>query len=289
MNRNDASEDDMLAFQNLIYGVALLCIPDNYYGTAFLAEVPGVGTCLLSAGHNFDSLLSNRSNDDVLQELDKYKIWFGNVRGDLPSDTQSSTQLTKDTPMNLKSFLHVFGCTGSISYDGKTLIFKERPNKIRTEFQESENKNIENKDYCAIFLKNADKQLLKKYGLEPLQCGDRNNIQHECGCIVTIVGHPGHKGWKTWPQRLGYGKEVGTTSQTLQFKYDSLGGNSGSPVFGRGYKVKAIHIAGSSAGPKNIAQKIDNIIHWINLGKKYVNFITMSLLSMFYFIIQKMS
>merc|ERR1711962_723879 len=96
---------------------------------------------------------------------------------------------------------------------------------------------------------------LDKYGLEILECGKGKDLENEIDMedgIVAIVGHPGCNGtngmpiWDKWPLRLSYGKEVDQaktkTGSFLHFNYDSLGGNSGSPVFGRGYKIKGIHV-----------------------------------------------
>ena len=264
LNRDVANENDMLTFGKLINGIALLCIPNDYYGTAFIADVPEVGACLMSAGHNFESLLENMSTDKTMAELGRFKIWFGNVEGEFPNDEQTN-ELKKGKAMNLKLFLETLGCCGSISYRGKRVTFKYGPNGIETKYQRHSNTE---EDYCAIWLSSVNKEMLSKYGLDLLQCGDRQQIKHQSGSVATLVGHPGHQGWTTaWPRRLGYGKEVGETDESLQFDYDSLGGNSGSPVFGRGYRVKGIHVRGSNIGRKNYAQKIDKIKDWINLGK----------------------
>ena len=56
--------------------------------------------------------------------------------------------------------------------------------------------------------------------------------------LVAMVGHPGTgatDGGKM-PLRLSYGIEKSFIAQTIFFDYDSLGGNSGSPVIGRGHK-----------------------------------------------------
>ena len=85
--------------------------------------------------------------------------------------------------------------------------------------------------------------------------------------MVAIVGHPGDDGWvSAWPRRLSYGKELSDNGTCIHFDYDSLGGNSGSPVFGRDYKVKGIHTGAiSGKKKKNKAQKVDNIKAWVNL------------------------
>ena len=74
--------------------------------------------------------------------------------------------------------------------------------------------------------------------------------------------------------RLSYGIEIERippSNVSLSFDYDSLKGNSGSPVNGRGlssrhacgdqaYKVKGIHISGVKTKYKeNRAQKVTNI------------------------------
>ena len=75
----------------------------------------------MSAGHNFESLwgnkstdeLKNMSTDDALNELAKYKVWFGNVDGEFPEEVDE-TKLEKGKAWNLKIFLLTFGFSGSI-------------------------------------------------------------------------------------------------------------------------------------------------------------------------------
>jgi len=219
--KNYVRPDDILPFNKLIYGVALVCIPGNCFGTAFLADVPNVGVCLLSVGHNFDSLFEEVEYDDggkmksrkknineIIQELDKYKIWFGNTHGDLPPDVQSTT-LEKGKPMNLKLFLEKFNFCGSTCLSGERVIFKRGQSGFQTWVEEDS--NAQGDDYFAILLDDNIRNNLDRYGIDLLECGEGKELENELGLknvVVAIVGHPGHDDWVKYPMRLSYGKEV---------------------------------------------------------------------------------
>jgi len=65
------------------------------------------------------------------------------------------------------------------------------------------------------------------------------------------MGHPAveePKGTGKYPRRIAYGFEkegVQLVPILIQGDYDSLGGNSGSPVLDENYKVKGIHVRGN--------------------------------------------
>jgi len=258
--RHDVNHNDILPFRKLIYGIALVGTPDSN-GTAFLADVPDLGTCLLSSGHNFGSLFKAPDNK-IMDELNKVTAWFGNSDGIIP-DRNPSDKLEKGKPMNLRLFLEKFGCYGSSCFDGKRLVFRKRSNVIETTSEDIED---EQKDYFAILLKDEIKDKVDELGIDILNCGHGQDIKYKEGSVATLVGHPGHEEWKSMPLCLSYGKEIGENRTFLHFNYDSLPGNSGSPVFGRGYKVKGIHTSGLR-GKRNSAHKITDVADWINLGK----------------------
>jgi len=132
-------------------------------------------------------------------------------------------------------------------------------------------------DYCAFLLQKDVKRSAKDLGLEGLEflpCGDENQIKHKPGTVVSIVGHPGTQEFlqefNTLPKRLGYGKECAETPTMITFDYDSLNGNSGSPVLDRDYKVKGIHVKYEDSFT-NGAQKLDKIKDWIEVGRPSSN------------------
>ena len=51
----------------------------------------------------------------------------------------------------------------------------------------------------------------------------------------------------------------------LSSTYDSLPGNSGSPVFGENYQVKGIHVSGGAS--VNYMQNLENVEKWIEVGR----------------------
>jgi len=291
--------DDLLPFKKLIYGVAQVYIPPNedggpFYGTAFLANVPNVGVCLLSAGHNFAELFREveyddggekktrkMNSDEILEELGKFKVWFGNTDGVLmrrPDDMEpcpwrdQGTTLEGGKPMNLKLFLEKFDFCGSTSYGGERAIFRRGPSGFQAWVENDS--NSQGDDYFAMRLCDNIRTKLDEYGLEILECGRGKELENEIGGknrVVALVGHPGYDDWKNWPLRLSYGKEIDQmktkTGPFLHFNYDSLGGHSGSPVFGRGYKIKGIHV-GAAYGIKNRAYKISKINDCIRLGQE---------------------
>ena len=261
MRDDIANHNDILQVRKLIYGIALVSTPDGC-GTAFLADVPDLGVCLLSVGHNFESLFKEPENN-VMNALNNFMVWFGNFDGVIPDDGEPSDKLEKGKPMNLRLFLEKFGRCGSSCLDGNRLVFRKSSNVVKTTREEIED---EQQDYFAMLLGDEIRHMVDELGIDILNCGHAQDIKYKKGSVATLVGHPGHKDWKFMPLRLGYGKEIGETRSYLHFNYDSLPGNSGSPVFGRGYKVKGIH-QGGLRGKRNQAHKITNVVDWINLGR----------------------
>jgi hypothetical protein len=259
-----AKPDDLLILSKLVNSIGLFCTPDDAYGTVFLAKVPDVGICMLTAGHNFDALLNEKPTPQTMKLLSKYTVWFANLDGIFPDDETTNSELEKGKPMNLKKLLERFDFYGSICCKQKRKVFKKTSTGMETSFDKVQGEG----DYAAFVLNysNVDQELAD-LGLNFLDCATESELRHEPNHVAAIIGHPGHYSWKTYPTRLSYGKEVDETKDTIKLDYDSLGGNSGSPVFGKGYRVKGIHVAGSGSSNNNIAQKINNVEQWINIAR----------------------
>ena len=99
-----------------------------------------------------------------------------------------------------------------------------------------------------------------------LPVGEGTYLDPAVGAPVLIIGHPVlEKVDKDAPLRFDWGNEALYQNEAERIRYDltTLGGNSGSPVFGKGGKVKGIHVEGGGPGTgsdMNRAQRIDDII-----------------------------
>ena len=106
---------------------------------------------------------------------------------------------------------------------------------------------------------------------DTLECATGQQLTHQKNQCVSIIGHPGHSDWDEYPRRISYGLEINETpgSTKIASSYDSLGGNSGSPVFGQHYKVKGIHVLGGRGRKEeNYMQKLNDIKKWIDIGRE---------------------
>ena len=257
-----AKPDDLLILSKLVNSIGLFCTPHDEYGTVFLAKVPGVGICMLTAGHNFEALLNKKPTAQTMKLLSKYTVWFANLDGIFPDDAMNNSELEKGKPMNLKKLLERFDFHGSICYDQKRKVFRKTSTGMETSFDIVQDHG----DYAAFILNHSNaEEELAALGLNFLECATGTALKFGRNNVATIIGHPGHDSWDTYPTRISYGKEVGETEDTIKLDYDSLGGNSGSPVFGKGYRIKGIHVAGSTN--HNSAQKIHNVEQWINIAR----------------------
>ena len=107
--------------------------------------------------------------------------------------------------------------------------------------------------------------------LEFLPCGRGEYLRRKTeDSLLGIYGHP-VAGEVPPPLRVSFGAEkyVGNTDPEHHIFYDvdTLGGNSGSPVFGRGsdgcgYAVRAIHIRGDNGAGLNSGQGFMHIKEW---------------------------
>ena len=259
-----ARPNDLLTFKKLINSIALVRDVPNYLcGTMFLAKVEGLGVCLFGAGHIFESILHGRSTQITLKQLQSFWASFGDIDGDI-SNTCPEESLEKGRPMNLKLFFDKFAICGSIRYKGKRKAFNRINDKWITDFKSDLEKPI---DYFAMLLKSEIENHLDDLGLEILRVASGSSLKHRLDKVVTIIGHPGHEDWEKYPRRISYGLEKGVQDSLtkLSSTYDSLPGNSGSPVFGENYQVKGIHVSGGAS--VNYMQNLEDIEEWIEVGR----------------------
>ena len=123
-----------------------------------------------------------------------------------------------------------------------------------------------------------------------LPVGDIDYLKPCKDDAVLIIGHPGAGGpgndapmrfdWgkerivESHQQRVSWGIEEAVVKERILYDLVTLGGNSGSPVFGRGGKVKGIHIQGGGPGTGpgvNKAQIMDHIVSGIKERVKDFN------------------
>ena len=127
-------------------------------------------------------------------------------------------------------------------------------------------------DFWVLVLDNSDvKKTLKDLTLSWLQCGQGDYLNYRPGDVVSIFGYPGKGATENMlgPLRMSYVKEEEPPAAGSDFLYydnDTLPGNSGSPVIGRGskdgdYAVKGIHIRGNVG--INTAQGLQKLKDWI--------------------------
>merc|ERR1711902_176216 len=99
----------------------------------FLAEVNGLGVCLLSAGHNFTAILNRSPAKMTFNILKNFYASFGDIDGNIPEDCQQES-LAKGNPMNLKLLVEKFGVYGSTCFAGKRKTFKKVNDGWTTDF-----------------------------------------------------------------------------------------------------------------------------------------------------------
>ena len=215
-------------------------------GTGFLAKLSTSEVAFFTAGHVFTDQWPGNI------DFSKITLHFGNDEGD------GSASIKNCTLAELGPF------RGSIGYNGHRKFF---PGNALDESMNGE-------DYCVLVLTGDDVDT-RLQGLDYLECGDGDYLKYLEGGVVATFGHPGEgaREGDNRPLRVSYGKEkiAGSAGrQRLYYDNDTLGGNSGSPVIGRGstlnnsYKVKGIHVASIKEGETNGAQSIRNLEDWIS-------------------------
>ena len=282
---------------------------NQFVGTGFLGKLNnGYGTpsniAFMSAGHNFDDILKQNMDPTCLT---KFKIYFGNLSGDILKDDFWSKYMSKWE--ELHKLLEPFSFCGSISNNGKRVLFQ---NGKLVHYEQRIGDLAVKEDYCMLQL-NGDitqvEQALKKKGLEALPIGRGAYLETKHGELVSIFGHPGGGGqtnasndpnWTPgvvedgkFPLRISFGTEKDLSKQNkapsfmareqltfdqmknyLFYDNDTFPGNSGSPVIGRagngqGYNVKGIHVRSFNEYKTNGAQKIVKYQEWIDAGKNF--------------------
>jgi len=287
----------------------------SFSSTGFLATWKDEGVkkvCFLSAGHNFlragvragqpvwnEPFWNAKDENEVFSELNNHVIHFANLDGIFWPPSMSLHPPEKGKPMSLGEFLRKYQFYGSISCQGRRKVFK----KVENGWQVLNQITNEDKDedYCAFCLDDSNfrpEQKLAALGLKMLECGENDYLDNKPENLATIVGHPAgncekeaEDGTLRTPLRFSFGQEKKFKEEVkesdeykrlskyrLFFDYDSIGGNSGSPVIGRGnkfpsggvgegYKVKGIHVEGEPDKRNTFAQKITKLGEWINHGK----------------------
>jgi hypothetical protein len=231
------------------------------------------------------------------------------------SPLPGTPSLTQGDPMNLGDLLEPFNICGSISYGGRRILFKNGK-IVKYEERKGALEAVEDYCVLLLEHADAIGKL-NTHGLSYLECGHDEYLDSSSKELVAILGHPvcGDVDDKR-PIRLSFGKEkhpdkialevllsrikkslticTGSISggektksedvlskavlkNYLFYDNDTLSGNSGSPVIGRGdktanqaYNVKGIHVASYDLPNTNRAQTIKGIKEWIEVGKNYM-------------------
>ena len=219
--------------------------------TGFLVKLPTDEIAFMTAGHVLDEVISG------VTSFDKYEVFFGNIAGE---ENAVNAERAGAKCFTLGDFDQIFKLRGSIANNGQRLIIP------KTKGAETVHRDW---DFCVLVLDDADTEVkLKDMGLDWLTCGEGGYLDFKKGNLVSIVGHPGDFAREgalkeRRPLRMSVGKERKkkkgpSAPDLLYYDYDTLGGSSGSPVFGRGcYNVKGIHVAGESS--VNIAQGLKSL------------------------------
>ena len=220
-------------------------------GSGFLIKTPEGEMALMSAGHIFRSAVSE-DQGEIKCDFGKFKLFFGNADGQANGE-MAIKRCTLGNPR------------GSIGHRRHRWFV---PNGTKEPLLDEE-------DYAFLLLSTTEAQL-RGMGLSYLECGTGDYLNYREGELVSIFGHPGGNAREgpeksLRPLRMSFGKEKGVHSRNpnlLMSDYDSLGGNSGSPVIGRGsgggdcnYAVKGIHVKGGK-GRCNASQSLSAMNKW---------------------------
>ena len=265
----------LLKFDTILRSVCLMVCPGGT-GTGFLAKHPDLGTVFMSAGHNFQNEKGQLPDERI--DFSKYRLHFGYTSGSPGADREGTILSCK---------LSDFGeLTGSIGLGGKRRFF---PGYIEEDSPRTR------EDYCMLLLPNSAavgkrsrfNWLSKHFGkhkvdmakLRSLPCGGKENYlkREPKDSLLSIFGHPGVDDDSHPQLRVSWGTEKYEggidPDHHIFYDVDTLGGNSGSPVIGRGskdgqYEVKAIHIHGiPNPNPQNIlnnsGQGLMHMKEWI--------------------------
>ena len=262
----------LLKFDTILRSVCMIEPPGGGWATGFLTKIsdsryPGIA--FMTAGHVFQEKSTKRLPKVI--DFASFKLHFGHMQGTPGGkDAIKSCQLKDNENWFMRMFqLNNFGdFRGSVGLGGERRFFPGNTSEG----------SLGNEDYCLLlFTDPFIEEKLLRFGLKYLPCGSGNYLEKRWG-IVSIFGHPGVKeDFPNGPLRVSYGREKvvpTTTGQHLCYDIDTLPGNSGSPIIGRGandpevqgylgssYSVKAIHVKGGVG--TNYGQGLVNMEQWI--------------------------
>ena len=292
--------------RKLIKPIALLTKNGYVSCTAFLANVDAT-TVLFGAGHclryeddeHFPSFRQVIRTTQVRTgiNLDEYKLNFGDLDGRRTADGITIEQLRKayETTLVAQCFTSVqmgtFAPDGSfMGWDG--LHTEKNPPGINRIINNSEEMEEGDKRDFFYLILHKEKESptaeeervqnkIKAFGTLPV--GDETYLCPDRNAPVLIIGHPVlEDADKDAPMRFDWGKEevadnhrgwnVDDARKKERILYDltTVGGNSGSPVFGRGGKVKGIHVEGGGPGSGTDVNKAQIMGHIISDIKRKV-------------------
>ena len=297
-----ATVSDMVEVREWYKPIALLTKKGNLCGTAFFAAVDGT-TVLFGAGHclsedDYKDLADGKviRNQKITKdmELDHYKLNFGDLDGRRTAGGVTIQQLTEAFQTTLVVQLDATTQKGHMGPPPDKRFKPEHKesyrnprgnNRVKNNTDESEEGSRRDFFYLILhkespgahvdFRKKLLKEKIKNIGT--LRVGDEKNyLRPDRGAPLLVIGHPAERADQDAPLRIDNGPEVvadndrkcGVTDEALRNErilYDlkTFQGNSGSPVFGKGLKVKGIHVNGGGPGSGlnyNKAQIMEHII-----------------------------
>ena len=271
INIQAASANRIPSMDKILRSVCMIEYKGNAWATGFLVRINCQGVykiAFMTAGHVFKDEQKEQEYDikELLSHLDldlsQYELFFHCSDGD-----KEGTQVISHT---LADFHSKFKLRGSIAFMGKRRILPASTSGPTQDL------SVDPKlDFCVLVLDDPDAEKeLENLGLTWLQCASGVYLNYNPGDVVSIFGYPGNEATENGrrPLRMSYGKEMPPpegASDFLFYDNDTLPGNSGSPVIGRGskdgkcdYTVKGIHVSGTTT-KKNKAQGLQKLNDWI--------------------------
>ena len=236
------------------------------HGTTFLAKVEST-TVLFGAGH---LLLTDSWNNAIVTSelkkginLDDYKVNFGDLDGQIKADGITIEQLRRTFSTTLvvqcNALQHSFKFqNGSLVPSKPFLRDPQGINMVIDNAQEKQDGFM--RDYFYLILHerssepDADEELQQKVEeMVTLPVGDEAFLDPANGEPVLIIGHPGAGGADWGNERIveknqSWGIHDSVVKERILYDLKTRGGHSGSPVLGRGGKVKGIHVEGGGPG-----------------------------------------
>jgi len=261
---HEGSAQSITSMPLILQSVCMIEYKGNPWATGFLVKINCHGRdeiAFMTAGHVFEDGQKKEEYGitELLSNIDlsQYDLFFCCPEGD-----KKGSQVIRRT---LADFDNKFKLRGSIAYGGKRLILPAGNTEAPVHPM---------LDFCILVLDNPDaEKKLEKMGLSWFQCGYGEYLNYKPDNVVSIYGYPGNGATDNGKRllRAACGKEKpppGGASGFLFYNNDTLPGNSGSPVIGRGskdgkcdYAVKGIHVTGGTKANK--AQGLQKLCDWI--------------------------